>query len=754
MDEMTCTIKRIHVQKDNGWTVASALPQGANETETIVGTFVKLYVGAQLHVVGTRAVHPIHGQQFLVNHYEEIVPATTTQIKTYLCSGQVAGIGDKMAKRIVDYFGNQTLDVLDNHPERLTEVDGIGPKKAENIRISWLEGVTTRNIMIFLQTYGVTPSQAKKIYKQYGHDSIAVLKKNPYVLAEDIWGIGFRTSDNIAKNLGVSKSDPHRLISGVAYTLSELATSGHCYATRPQLLNRAAAILEIDKKTISEVLNQAIIDHRFISEVWHETNEKGEDVATECIYLPYLYKAETEASVRLMNIVTTRSKKEVKDEKSVAEEMTKEFGIEYNERQRAAIETAAHAKVMVLTGGPGTGKSTVTNAIIRLYMENGLDVRLAAPTGRAAKRMTEICSEANKGIESKTIHRLLEYNPQQGFARNRDNPIDGDALILDECSMIDTLLLNSLLEAIPPAMRVVLIGDIDQLPSVGPGNILNDIINSCSVPVIRLEEIFRQARGSAIVTNAHRINHGQMPLCENKRDGDFFFLKVQSQEDALALVQDLVTRRLPAAYKVNPVTDIQVLSPMRKGVVGTHMINAQLQNILNPPTKNKESTATQAVCADDKSGDEKAKDSSAIQVSFRVGDKVMQIHNNYDKGIYNGDIGIVEHVLTNGTIYVMFDNRLIEFASDEQDELVLSYACTIHKSQGSEYPIVILPIMNAHFIMLQRNLLYTGITRAKKLIILIGETEAIQRAVKNNVVIKRNTRLCDRLKLLAADSAA
>lgn len=579
--------------------------------------------------------------------------------------------------------------------------------------------------MLFLQDHGVSTAFAGKIYRQYGNESIQIVKENPFRLADDIWGIGFRTADGIAQKLGFEKDDFARIRSGIMYTLSALADEGHVYAEREQLIKKAVELLEADEMCIAGAIEKMRENKDLICEAWRE--EEGDS-----IYLPPFYYAETGVASRLRRLTQTpaqdrlwtslmqaRQKTGNQDLSVDVKKIQERVHMEYDEVQTEAIRQSAVSKVMVLTGGPGTGKTTTTQGIITAFQSFGLKILLAAPTGRAAKRMTEAT-----GLEAKTIHRLLECKPPEGYQKNEENPLEGDVLIVDECSMIDIVLMNSLLKAIPLGMRLILVGDIDQLPSVGAGNVLRDIMDSGTVPVIRLTRIFRQALSSRIITNAHRINQGQMPDISNGADTDFFFTSKEEPEEAAEEIVKLVKTKLPRYYAVAP-SQIQVLTPMQRGVVGAGKLNLMLQEALNPQ------------------GDQLFRSGYA----YRINDKVMQIRNNYEKEVFNGDIGLVVSVdMQNRVLSVDFDGRIVSYESTELDEIVHAYATTIHKAQGSEYPIVVMPVLMSHFVMLQRNLIYTGITRAKKVLVIVGTKKALAYAVRNVTVTKRNTHLKMRLR--------
>lgn len=707
MIKLRCVVEHITYQnQENGWSVMKVKVKGYDNLVTLTGSLLDVPVGSVLLVDGDWRVDPRYGQQFVAQSWTEVMPATIYGIEKYLGSGLIKGIGPVYAKAIVNRFGLETIDVIENDIERLLEVPRLGRKRMEKIRESWEKQKDIKEVMVFLQGYGVSTAFAAKIYRKYEKESIAKVKENPYQLADDIWGIGFKTADGIASKMGYEKNDPRRCRSGILYTLNELAEEGHVYAEPEQLVDAAVKLLEADESPVRQALASMI-----------EANDIVSD--NEVIYLPPFYHAENGSAKRLQSLLSDTSlfNADVAAEPE-AEYGAKQGGIVYDNVQQAAIQKALDSKVMVLTGGPGTGKTTTTQGIIEAFKARHMSILLAAPTGRAAKRMTEAT-----GMEAKTIHRLLEYNPMDGYKRNDENPLEGDALIVDECSMIDILLFYNLMKAIPSNMRLVLVGDIDQLPSVGAGNVLRDIIDSQQIPVVRLTRIFRQAQSSRIVMNAHAINAGQFPDIKNGHDTDFFFINQEDADEIVKLIIGLVRDRLPKTYGY-PAKEIQVLTPMQRGTVGAGNLNIELQKALNP------------------SGASLARGG----YTFRQGDKVMQIRNNYDKNVFNGDIGYITAVdTTERTLSITFDNRVVEYDITELDEIVLAYAVTIHKSQGSEFPVVVMPVTMKHFVMLQRNLIYTGITRAKKICVLVGTTKALAYAIRNNTVSKRNTKLKERL---------
>lgn len=712
MMKLRCVVEHITYQnQENGYSVMRVKVKDYADLVTLVGNLLDVPVGAVLLCDGVWKMDKRYGRQFVCETWEEVMPATVYGIEKYLGSGLVKGIGPKFAHLIVERFGTETIDIIEEDIERLYEVPGIGKKRVEKIRESWEKQKDIKNVMLFLQQYGVSTAYAAKIYRQYGKESIDQVKENPYRLADDIWGIGFKTADGIAGKMGYGKNDLRRCRSGIQYTLNELADEGHVYAVEEQLIEAAGKLLEANREPIVQAMAGMIASEDLIRE-------------QEAIYLPPFYHSERGTARRLLALMTSRSSALFEGNIDI-QAIEKATGVGYDDVQVAAIRQAVRSRVMVLTGGPGTGKTTTTQGIIAAYRAAGLRVLLAAPTGRASKRMSEAT-----GMEAKTIHRLLEFNPQDGYKRNDDNPLEGDVLIVDECSMIDIILMYNLMKAIPVQMRLILVGDIDQLPSVGAGNVLRDIIDSGQVPVIRLTRIFRQAQSSRIVMSAHAINQGRYPDTSNGKDTDFFFIRKDDPEQVAEEIVKLVKHRLPKAYN-QPLSNIQVLTPMQRSVVGAGNLNMLLQQALN--------TSTLGI--------------SRGGINYKLGDRVMQIRNNYDKNVFNGDIGIIEKVnMEDRTLCIRFDGSLVEYEASELDEVTLAYATTIHKSQGSEYPIVVIPVLMTHFVMLQRNLIYTGITRAKKICVLIGQPKALAYAIRNLTVNKRNTKLKERLRGELQDS--
>lgn len=711
MDHLRCVVERITYQNaDNGYTVLKCAVKNAQDLVTVVGIMPDTHVGSVLALEGVWKVDAKYGRQFSVEKFEETLPATVYGIEKYLGSGLIKGVGPKFARRIVEKFGKDTLDVIEENPDALIEVEGIGRVRVERIRKSWEEQKEIKNIMLFLQGHEVSTSHATKIFKTYGSDSISVVQENPYRLADDIWGIGFKTADTIAEKMGIEKDRFIRLRSGILYTLNKLSENGHCYAVREQLIKAAVQLLEVEEAELEITLDEMLRTEEVIRE-------------EEAIYLPPFFFSETGCAKRLLKLLAAERRVQM-DVDTVMETVMGRAGqgqhITYDEVQLEAIRAAVSSKIMVLTGGPGTGKTTTTMGIIAAYRAAGCRIILAAPTGRAAKRMSEAT-----GMEAKTIHRLLEYKPPEGYQRKEENPLEGDVLILDECSMIDIMLMYNLLKAMPEQMTLIMVGDTDQLPSVGAGNVLKDIISSGRIPVVRLSRIFRQAQGSRIIMNAHRINKGEQIDMRGGRDSDFFFAAKETNEEVVELLVKYCTENLPRYYHVDALQDIQVLTPMQRGVCGAANLNQVLQEAMNPGSIFLRRGGTQ----------------------YRLHDKVMQIRNDYDKEVFNGDIGVINHVdMEERELTVNFDGREVVYDVSELEELTLAYATTIHKSQGSEYPIVVMPFTMSHYVMLQRNLLYTGVTRAKKILVLIGEKKAVWYAVKNETTADRNTKLAERLR--------
>ncbi len=678
---------------DNGFSVVKL----SNGT-TAVGILPKLNSSESVELSGNWIKHPKFGLQFSIENFKVLYPSTKEGIINFLSSRVVKGIGERTANRIVKKFGEDTLDVLDNHIERLLELPGFGKKRIATIKKSWEELRGMRKVLMFFQDFGISTVQAVKIYKVYGNESINAVKNNPYRLTHDIWGVGFKTADDIAHSLGFSDDDPYRIKAGINYILSEASKKGHVYLPIENLIKSCSEILGYELGYNDEILNEMEAD----GEIIIENNN---------VYPAYFYRAE-EAIEEKLRVLLLHDNKPVGSIKKLPAGLTAKF----SDEQLDAVEKSLSEKVLILTGGPGTGKTETVRGIISIYEHYEKKIMLAAPTGRAAKRMTELI-----GKEAKTIHRLLEYNPtMEIFNFDEENPLEADLIVVDEISMIDTLLMHNLMKAINFSTTVIFVGDVDQLPSVGAGNVLRDMIDSRAIPVVRLTKIFRQAEESEIVLAAHAINNGIIPDFKNRKNSDIFFLHENDEQKVQETILDLCESRLPESFGFDSLADIQVLSPMHRGEAGVTELNKALQRGLNPlPVAMK------------KGGYE-----------YKVGDKVMQIRNNYEKEVFNGDIGFILSIDdSKQEIKIDFSNKMILYSIAEMDEITLAYAMTVHKSQGSEYPCVILTLHNSHYVMLQRNLIYTAITRASKLMIIIGSKAALQKAIANNRVQNRYTSL-------------
>lgn len=723
----------VYSNPESGYTVVRFNLKGKRSSITIVGNLVDVHPGEELQVTGRWTVHHLYGEQFRVESHLSMIPATVQGVEKYLGSGLIDGIGPVIARRMVQHFGTDTIRVIEEEEERLQEVEGIGEKRAQWIRKAWLDQNENRDVMIFLHGLGISTTYAARIYQKYGSDTIEVIKENPYHLADDIFGIGFRTADQIARNLGIDFQSPLRAQAGVLYILKELSKEGHiCYPLKG-LIEKGREVLEMDEKVILEAVDTLLETRRVV-------------VEDPVIYLPELYRAEVEVASRLRSLTRAPLDERLKevDLERLLSWLDHQQRICLVENQRQAILHALRHKILIITGGPGTGKTTTIKSLLRVFEGLGWKVLLCAPTGRAAKRLNETVHRP-----AKTIHRLLEFSFQKGgFQRNEENPLDAEAIIVDEVSMIDLPLMQYLLRAIPPKASLILVGDADQLPSVGPGNVLRDIIASGVIQVIRLTEIFRQARQSLIVTNAHRINEGIYPFLpewNEKKEGhrDLYFIAEEEPERVLEKIKELCTHWIPQNFGFHPIQDIQVLSPMNKGIVGTINLNIELQKALNPSCPGRQTRRI---------GRKKEQELVLEKRIFRLGDKVMQIRNNYRKGVFNGDIGWITQIdCEKKQITIEYDTGMIDYLFIELDEIAPAYCVSIHKGQGSEYPAIIVPLMTYHYILLQRNLLYTAITRARKLAVLIGSRKAIAMAVRNDKVRKRYTRLNQLLTDKAGD---
>lgn len=728
MVEIIGTVEEIIFKNEqNGYAVLEL--NSKRDTITVVGYMPFVGIGETLKVEGEWMVHPDYGEQVKVSKYETIAPSTLYGMERFLSSGLIRGIGPVMAKKIVSKFGVDSLNIIESHPEKLLDIPGIGEERVKMISESYEQQKTLRYVMVFLQGYGISTTNAIKIYRQYGDDSIELIKQNPYRLSDEIFGIGFRTADKIARAMGVDLHSGYRISSGTKYVLIQYASNGHTYVPLELLLKETARLLEVSEEEVYDSLVLLAQSEK----VKFETFEDG---SHGVYYIPY-FVAENNTADKILNMTLTDVKPEDIDIENEIWKIESDMGIHLADNQRIAVLESVKNSILVITGGPGTGKTTIINFIIKLFKKFKKSVALAAPTGRAAKRMTEAT-----GFEAKTIHRLLEYSYTEeegrGFGKDDKNPLTEDVIIVDEASMIDILLMNALLKAIPLSSRLILVGDVDQLPSVGAGNVLRDIIDSGLVKVIRLNKIYRQGKESLIVVNAHKINNGEYPVL-NDKENDFFFINASSQDEILNTILDLCKRRLPEAYGFNPFTDIQVLSPMRKGLIGVINMNNELQRCLNPSKKGLD--------------ERQMKD-----FTFRVGDKVMQIKNNYKmkwtkgdekgEGVFNGDMGIIESIDNDSQeLTVLFDDdKRVVYDFADIDELSLSYCVTVHKSQGSEFPAVIMPMSFGPPMLLTRNLLYTAVTRAKKLVVIVGQEKYLKNMIDNNLISKRYSGLLPKLR--------
>jgi exodeoxyribonuclease V alpha subunit len=701
--ELVGTLERVVFHnEENGYTVFRLKVQGNRDQVTVVGHMVEPQAGVALSLKGDWTENPRFGRQFQMSSFDQVLPATLEGIRHYLSSGLIKGVGEKMAGRIVETFGTGTFNVLDDEPERMLEVEGVGQKLMERIRDGWAEHRGIRDLIMFLQPHGVSTSYAVRIYRHYGQQALAVVRENPYRLAMDIRGIGFLTADAVAQKLGFARDCDLRAEAGLLYMLMRLTEDGHVYYPRDELVIQTSDKLEISAPMVDQAIDNLQLEERIVLD---ETD------SGQAVYLSRYHRYESGISHYLRRILHSPKSVSGGDEDALVDEIVAGLDITLAEEQEQAVRTAARSKVMVLTGGPGTGKTTIINAIIKVFAAMKARILLAAPTGRAAKRMSE-----TSGRESKTIHRLLEYSPREdGFSRNENNPLACSLLVVDEASMMDTMLMYHLLKAVPLGATVVFVGDVNQLPSVGPGNVLQDVIRSGVVDVVELVEVFRQAQESEIICNAHLINQGEIPSLESSKDrlSDFYFIRQEDPDRVADMVVDLVKNHIPRRFRLD------------KGTAGAANLNTRLQEALNPKTLVIQRGERQ----------------------FRLDDKVMQIRNNYEKDVFNGDIGRIcrldkeERELT-----VRFDEeRNVVYEFSELDELVPAYAISVHKSQGSEYPAVVMPVLTQHYVLLQRNLLYTGVTRGKRLVVLVGSQRALAIAVKNNKMQKRFTYLAQRL---------
>jgi len=718
MEKIAGSIERVtYYNPDNGYSVLKIKPDMPLKTEyknrgvvTVVGNLPELQPGEFIHASGKWIEHPKHGNQFQVESLEQAIPITLRGIRKFLGSGLIKGVGDKTAEKIVDLFGEDTLDIIENHPERLLEVHNLGQKRAKEITKAWVEQKTIKEIMIYLHGFGITTNMSLKIYKEYGDESINILKSNPYSLSNDIHGIGFKSADKIAVSIGLPRDHPYRIEAGIIYSLENMASDGHSYVPLDEMKEKVSEVLVVNQNLIDTSLEQLIGDKKIIVEdlVNKET--------IKAVYLPQYYFAELNSAKKLIGL-----RDSFQAENSASQLTFDHIADQLSKEQEIAVRTALCEPVSVITGGPGTGKTTCIRTLIDLAESSGRKFALVSPTGRASKRLSEAT-----GKPASTIHRLLGFGRDGKFKHNEDNPINFDLLVVDEVSMMDIQLSYSLLKALKPGTSIVLVGDVDQLPPVGAGNFLRDVIDSEVFPLTRLSKIFRQDKDSHIISNAHLINQGEMPVFD-KDSQDFFMFRADTPIQAADWVLDLITNRMPRKFGVKP-EDIQVLVPMYRGDAGIHELNSRIQDAINPGNILK---------PERKYGNN----------SFRVGDKVLQLRNNYDKTVFNGDIGIISDILsTEKEVIIKYDGRDVPYGWNELDEITLAYAISIHKSQGSEFSIIIVVLLSQHYLMLQRNLVYTAVTRAKDACVLVSNYKALGISVRNNKIRYRYSWLAERIR--------
>jgi len=729
LSDLTGQIENItYANEKNGFAVVQVQVAGRPDLVTVVGHLAAPNAGEVLEMKGEWIQHPKFGLQFKLAEHRSVVPATPYGIRKYLGSGLIQGLGPKLAERIVKKFGAQTLEVLENDIDQLGSVAGIGAKRLALIQKTWHDQKKIHDVMLFLQAHDVSPRQAIKIFQHYGDRAVALVKSDPYRLASDIFGIGFTTADRIATRLGFAPDAPSRISAGILYILTKQSEEGHVFYPYERLVAQGRQILKVSRESLTKALSNLVLDRKIVIELERQDESPEPPTDLNPVYLNKFFYCETNIAKRLAELTGTQQNFEVPAVDDALAWVQRRLPVKLAKQQLQAVKTALTSKVMVVTGGPGTGKTTLISALLKIHERLQANICLAAPTGRAAKRMSTAT-----GHNAVTIHRLLEYSFKKGgFQRNAARPLTCDLLIVDEASMIDTLLMYHLLQALPDGSGLVLVGDVDQLPSVGAGSVLRDLLASGTVPQTRLTQIFRQARASRIITNAHRINRGRLPeLAESgpRSRQDFFFIEQEDPQKVLAIILKLIAQRIPQRFGFDPVNEIQVLTPMHKGVIGADNLNQQLQQTLNPGENSIRRGAQ----------------------TFRVGDKVMQIKNNYDKEVFNGDMGIVTSIRPlDQELSVSFDGRLTTYSSAEIDEIVLAYAISVHKSQGSEYSAVVMPILSQHYILLQRNLIYTAVTRGRELVVMVGSRKALAMGIKNNKTRERHTLLKQRLQIAMA----